>query len=120
MRDLAILACAAALLSCQSQPYAVSNPIRFAYPNIAFDGTYAPHLTVDDVRQMVAIAKSQPDILKPIHLIIADEPSHATVKTGNPQRTGHPLSSFEVRRENGRWHLIDKSLYTTRETIITS
>ncbi len=115
-----IVCTAAAIISCQTQPYPVSTPIRFAFPTIAFEGSYAPRLTVDDVRQIVVIAKSRSDILKPVDKIMIEQPNRATVKTGNPQQTGDPVSSFEVRKEQGRWHLIEKSLYTTRETIITS
>ena len=120
MQRIALIACTVAMLGCQSQPDVVSNAIRFAFPSMVFEGQYTTQLTLDDVRQIVAIGKSRSDILKPIHKIWIEQPNEAKVQGGDPQRTGDPVTSFKVRKQNGHWRLIEKSLYTTKETIVTS
>jgi hypothetical protein len=120
MKQLLASLVTATLVGCQSSPYPVSNATRFAFPSIAFHGKHAPQLTVDDVRQIVAIAKSRSDILKPIDVIEVGQPNEAEVESGNPQKSGDPLSNFKVRKENGHWKLIEKSVDTTNRTIITS
>ena len=92
--------------------------IRFAYPSIYLDGTYAKQLTVDDVRQIVALARSRSDILKPVDHIVINHPDEAEVDGGS-SRTGHLMTRFKVRKENGRW-LIIKGSVETNEVIITS
>jgi hypothetical protein len=99
--------------------YGVSNTIAFAYPTMGFAGTYCKQLTVDDVRQIVRLAKDRPDVLKPVDQIVVDHPDEAEVHTGNPQTSGDPARSFHARKRNGRWFISDKP-YCTRETIITS
>ena len=94
------------------------SAIRFAYPSVYLDGTYAKQLTVDDVRQIVALARSRSDILKPIDHIVANHPNEADVDSGS-SRTGHVMTRFKVRRENGRWMIIKGSI-ETGQVIITS
>ena len=100
-------------------PYGVSNAISFAYPTMGFAGTYRKQLTLEAVRQIVRLAESRPDVLKPVDQIVIDHPDEAEVHTGNPQKTGDPACSFHVRKRNGQWFISDKP-YCTRQTIITS
>jgi hypothetical protein len=99
--------------------YGVSNTISFAYPTMGFAGPYRKQLALDDVRQIVRLAESRPDILKPVDQIVMDRPDEAEVHTGNPQQTGDPACRFHARKRNGQWFISDKP-YCTRETIITS
>jgi hypothetical protein len=92
--------------------------IRFAYPSLYLDGTYAKQLTVDDVRQIVALARSRSDILKPVDHIEVKHPDEAEVDGGS-SRTGHLMTRFKVRKGNGRWIIIKGSVQTS-EVIITS
>ena len=111
---------AAFLLSgCAGSVYGVSNAVAFAYPTMGFARIYCKHLTADDVRQIVRLAKERPDVLKPVDQIVVNHPEDAEVHTGNPQTSGDPACTFHARKRYGRWFIIDKP-YCTRETIITS
>jgi hypothetical protein len=96
----------------------VSASIRFAYPRMGFRGSYCKELTVDDVRQIVALAKSRPDILKPIGLIDIDRPDIAKVESDPSEGSVTRVTSFEVRKKNGRWMVIEGSIQTN-QVIIT-
>jgi hypothetical protein len=123
MKSLASLItcfCAVATLNCcTSGFYHVQTAIRFRYPSVDLFGTYASQWTVDDVRQIVDLSRNRPDIKKPIDQIEVDRPEHASVKSGNPQNQGDPLTTFEVRKQNGRWIIINGSV-NTGPAIITS
>gem|GEM_PF-2491108 len=107
-----MIACVAAiLLSCQSEPYAVSNAIRFAFPSMGFAGRYTAQLTVSDVRQIVELAHHDSRIVKPVYQIVMNKPDEAEVNSG-PEVNGALNTSFNVRKENGRWILIEKSINT--------
>jgi hypothetical protein len=107
------------LSSCASGFYHVQTAMRFRYPSIDLYGKYASQWTVDDVRQIVELARSRSDIKKPIEQIEIDRPDHANVKSGNPQNQGDPLTTFEVHRQNGRWIII-KGTVSTGPAVITS
>jgi hypothetical protein len=92
--------------------------IRFAFPSMSVAGRYENQITVDDVRQIKKLAHDRSDILKPVDQIVIDRPDEAEVKCGGAQKTGDPMTSFDVRKKNGRWFIIGKP-YTTRDTIIT-
>lgn len=109
MERVALIACAAAiLLSCQSEPYAVSNAIRFAFPSLGFAGRYTAQLTVSDVRQIVELARHDARIVKPVYQIVMDKPDEAEVNSG-PEVSGALITSFKVRKENRQWIIIEKS-----------
>jgi hypothetical protein len=46
------------------------------------------------------------DIKKPIEKIEVYRADHARVKSGNPQKQGDPLTTFEVCKQNARWTII--------------
>jgi hypothetical protein len=123
MRPLAsVLACfcaAATLNCCTSGFYHVQTAIRFRYPSVDLLGTYASRWTVNDVRQIVDLSRNRPDIKQPIDQIEVDRPEHASVKSGNPQNQGDPMTTFEVRKQNGRWIIINDSV-NRGPAIITS
>jgi hypothetical protein len=115
----ALLLCVVAFSGCQSEPYPVSNAIRFAFPNIAFHGAYASQLTVDDVGQIVALSRGRADIRPGVDMIEADSPDEATVHSGHPDKTGDLATDFKVRKRNGRWFLLEKTI-STGQTVITA
>jgi len=118
MKWLTALCTAAVLTGCQSSPYDVSNAIRFGYPTMGFVGSYTRQLTVDDVRQIVELARNNPKIVKPVQQIVMSHPDEAEVNSG-PWETHSLGTTFNVRKKNGRWMIIEKSI-NTGETIITS
>ena len=79
MQRMAFIACAAAMLGCQSQPYAVSNAIRFAFPSV--------------------------------YQIVIDRPDEAEANSG-PDVQGALGTTFRVRKQNGRWILLEESINT--------
>ncbi len=99
------------MLGCQSQPYDVSNAIRFAYPSMAFAGAYTRQLTVADVRQIVELARHHSRIVKPVHQIVMDRPDEAEVNSG-PEVSFALGTTFNVRKQNRRWIVIEKSINT--------
>ena len=118
MRCVAFIACVAGMLGCQSDPYSVSNAIRFAFPSMGFAGRYTQQLTVSDVRQIVEIARHDSRIVKPVHQIIMDHPDQAEVNSG-PDVQGALGTTFRVRKQNGRWILLEKSI-NTGQTFFTA
>src|SRR5258708_21858173 len=111
--------CAAGLMSCCTVRHYQAQPtVRFAFPSLDVAGACASSLTVDDVRQIKHLADRH-DVLKPIDQIVADHPDEAEVKCGHPEKSGDPITTFEVRKKNGRW-IISKKPYTSTETIVTS
>lgn len=118
MKHVAFIACLATMLGCQSEPYAVSNSIRFAFPSMGFAGRYSGQLTVSDVRQIVELARHDSRIVKPIYQIVADRPDEAEVNSG-PDVQGALGTTFRVRKQNGRWILLEKSI-NTGQTFFTA
>jgi len=104
---------AAAFVGCASPWYPVSQEIRWAYPSMGFAGSYCKQLTVDDVRQIVRLARNRADILKPVDQIVMEKrPDEAEINSGNPRESGDPGTSFKVRKRNGRWMIIERSIDT--------
>ena len=98
---------AAAFVGCASPWYPVSQEIRWAYPSMGFAGSYCKQLTVDDVREIVRLARNRADILKPVDQIVMEKRSdEAEINSGNPG------ASFKVRKRNGRWMIIEGSIDT--------
>jgi len=108
----------AVLVGCQSSgPYPVSNGIGIAYPTISFSGAYVKDVKLDDVRQIVALAQSRRDILKPIVNITLDTSDEAEINSGDPHKTPGLMTNFRVRKTNGRWMIIEKSVRTAKVII---
>ena len=101
---------ASLLVSCAS-----SQMVTYTFPGIQVVGD----LTVDDVRQITQLAHSRPDIRKPIYEIYVMGPGRADVSGGKPQNSGDPVTGFKVRKDNGRWKIIQGSVYQTK-VVITS
>jgi len=106
------------MLGCQSDPYSVSNAIRFAFPSVGFAGRYTQQLKVSDVRQIVELARHDSRIVKPVHQIILDHQDEAEVNSG-PDVQGALGTTFRVRKQNGRWILLEKSI-NTGQTFFTA
>ena len=52
------------------------------------------------------LQRARTDIKKPIEKIEVYRGDHARVKSGNPQKQGDPLTTFEVCKQNARWMII--------------
>jgi hypothetical protein len=76
-------------------------------------------MTLDDVDQLVQLARARPDILKPLDQIEVQHPDEAFVKSGNPEQTGDQMTTFSARKKDGRWFIVPGSV-NTGEAIITS
>jgi hypothetical protein len=118
-RFLCLGAVAAMLLSCTSGGRHVQTAIRFRYPHIDLYGPYAREWTVDDVRQVVALANARRDIQYPIYQIEAQRPNEARVISGHPQKNGDLQTDFTVRKHHGRWLIIEKSIDTGPVVIVS-
>ncbi len=114
----AVCALAAAFSSCASGAHQVQTAIRFRYPSIDIYGPYAKDWTLADVQQLVGLARARSDIKKPIDQIEVYRVDHARVKSGNPQKQGDPLTTFEVRKQNGRWVIIPGTASTGSAIIV--
>ena len=78
---------------------------------MAFAGRCARQLTVSDVRQIVDLARDDRRIVKPVHQIVMDRPDEAEVNSG-PDVQGALGTTGRVRKQNGRWILLEKSIDT--------
>jgi len=76
-------------------------------------------LTKDDVEQITELARHRTDIRKPLYEICVTAPGRADVGGGTTENTGDPVTGFKVRKDNGRWKIIDGSVYQTK-IVITS
>jgi hypothetical protein len=100
-------------------PYQPKTAVTFRFPRVQFAGRYRNQLTVEDVRQIVAVAQQRAEIKKPVDQIEADIPDHANVRGGQPREIGDVFTTFEVHRQNGRWSIIKGSISTRPVAIIT-
>ncbi|MEY2488277.1 MAG: hypothetical protein QOC70_219 [Verrucomicrobiota bacterium] len=107
--------CIVMFTGCLSSRIAAS--LTFQWPQVV--GPYSASITRDDIHQIVDLAVSRSDIKKPVDQIDTERPDEAYVKGGNPQNTGDQMTSFDVRKKNGRWKIIEKSV-NTGPAIITS
>jgi hypothetical protein len=80
-----------------------------------FRGAYSQQLTVDDVRQIIALVRDRPDILKPVYSITIERPDQAEVNSGN---LADISTGFDVRKRNGRWFILLGSI--TKGRVITT
>ena len=87
--------------------------LRVHYPSIAFYGSFASQLSVEDVRQIVALAQNRKDVIKPIIWIDAKAPDKAEVVTGKEplyfvRKFTH--TQFIAYRKNGLWQIDEPSV----------
>jgi len=118
-RVLALALVLAALTCCTSGFYHVQTVIRFRYPTLDIFGAAASQMTLDDIDQLVELARDRPDILKPLDQIEVQRPNEAYIKTGRPEHTGEKGTTFFAQKKAGRWFIVPGSVHTG-EAIITS
>jgi hypothetical protein len=94
---------------------APSQMVSYTFPGITVDGD----LTVDDVRQIMELARNRADIRRPITDIEATSPGLAKITAGKAEKSFDKVTVFKVRKENGRWKIVAGSVYDT-EVVITS
>jgi hypothetical protein len=98
------------LSSCAS-----SQMVSYTFPGIDVEGD----LTVDDVRQIMTIARTRSDIRTPITDIKVTSPGLVEITAGKAEKSFDKVTVFKVRKENGRWKIVAGSVYDT-EVVITS
>jgi len=76
-------------------------------------------MTLDDIHQLVELARARPEILKQLDQIEVQRPDEAYVKSGRPDHTGEKMTTFSARKKGGRWFIVPGSV-NTGEAIITS
>jgi hypothetical protein len=118
-RIFALALVLATLTSCTSGFYHVQSVIRFRYPTLDIFGAAASQMTLDDIHQLVELARARPDILKPLDQIEVQPSDEAYIKSGRPERTGEKMTTFSARKRGGRWFIVPRSV-NTGEAIITS
>jgi hypothetical protein len=84
---------------------------------MGFRGAHCKELTVDDVRQIVSLARIRADIRKPVDEIIADRSDQVEVKTGAPESPIGLECTFKAQKINGRWMIIEGSIHRQRVII---
>ena len=118
-RTLALALSLAMLTCCTSGFYHVQTAIRFRYPTLDIFGAAAGQMTLDDINQLVELARARPDILKPLDQIEVQRPDEALIKSGRPENTGEKMTTFSARKKGGLWFVVPGSV-NTGEAIITS
>jgi hypothetical protein len=112
-----VLFSVASLLSSCLSPQ-TEMQLRFPYTQVVSD-SLAFQLTVDDVRQIVELAKQRSDIRKPVGQIHAVARDEVHVTTGRAWELGGLYSQFDARKKAGRWFIEPGSVYTGRADLIT-
>jgi len=102
-----------ALSSCLSP----SDPRSFFVLSPQQSGSY--RLPKEDVWQIVKLAMNRNDILRPIGQIIVVGPNEVQATGGIPRDSGDPMTFFIARKRQGRWKIVEESIYTG-PCIITS
>ena len=105
---LASASVAVTLGSCLS--FETEAKLRFPYVDLA--GVYPNTLSMDDIRDIIALAGSRPDIKQPVDQITSDRPGEARVSSGKARDNGDINTTFDARKEDGRWKIIEKSINT--------
>src|ERR1043166_3816890 len=108
-RVLALALVLTALTCCTSGFYHVQTAIRFRYPTLDIFGAAAGQMTLDDVEQLVQLARARPDILKPLDQIEAQRPDEAFIKSGNPEQRSEEMTTFSARKKAGHWFIVPGS-----------
>jgi hypothetical protein len=81
---------------------------------MGFRGAFCKQLTVDDVRQIVRLARSRREISEPVQEIVMNRPDEAEVICYEPHGTAELMPEFKVRKKNGRWMIIEGSIQKNR------
>jgi hypothetical protein len=89
-----------------------SDPASFNITWPVVDGPYYVHLTRDDIWQIVQLARHHPNVELPVTQIDVKRPDLVHVHSGNAQEEGQIESDFDARKKNGRWLIIEGSIYT--------
>jgi hypothetical protein len=97
---------ALALSSCLSP----TDRSSFFAPWPQQSGSY--QLPKEDVWQIVNLASKRKDILRPIEQIVVRSPNEVQVTGGSPRENGDPMTFFIARKTEGRWKIVEKSIYT--------
>lgn len=118
LRVLALASVLAGLTCCTSGFYHVQTAIRFRYPTLDIFGGAASQMTLDDIDQLVELARGRPDILKPLDQIEVQRPDEAYIKSGRPEHTGEKMTTFSARKKEQDWLIVPGSV-NTGEAIIT-
>ena len=105
---IASAAVAVTLGSCLS--FETEAKLRFPYVDLA--GVYPNTLSMDDIRDIIALARSRPDIKQPVDQITSERPGAARVISGKARDNGDINTTFDARKENGHWKIIEKSINT--------
>ncbi len=111
--------CQSASVSSSSCP--VPRALCSAYPSVGFGTvtknplpkTEARKLTIDDVRQIVALAERRPDIRRPVSGIYFTRSDRAEVSAMPQPNPDNQVTGFDVRKDNGVWKVIPGSVYQT-------
>jgi len=98
------------LSSCTS-----SQIVSYTFPGITVEGA----VTVDDVREIKELARNRPDIRKPITDIKVTSSGGAEITAGKAEKSFDKVTVFKVRKEKGRWKIVEGSVYDT-EVLVTS
>ena len=93
---------AATLGSCLS----LETEAKLRFPYIDIGGIYPNTLSIDDIRDIIALARSRPDIKQPVDQITSERTREAHVSSGKARENGDINTTFDVRKENGRWKII--------------
>jgi hypothetical protein len=118
-RVLAVALAVSALTCCTSGFYHFQTAIRFRYPTLDIFGAAASQMTLNDIDQLVELARAHSDILKPLDQIEDQRPDEAFVKSGRPEQTGDKMTTFSARKKGGHWFIVPSSV-NTGDAIITS
>jgi hypothetical protein len=112
MKPLGLFVAVIMLAACTSGPYRVQTSIAFRYPGLDVFGAAASQMTLDDIHQLVELARARPDILKPLDQIEVQRTGEAYIKSGRPEHTGEKMTTFSARKKTGRWLIVPGSVNT--------
>jgi hypothetical protein len=64
-----LILCIGAIFASGVNPYQPKTPVTFRFLRVQFAGRYRNRLTVEDVRQIIAVAQQRAEIKKPVDQI---------------------------------------------------
>ena len=83
----------------------------FTAPHPEVTGVYASYLSWRDILQIAALARTYPEIRKPIYSIQVIGRNFAEVESGQtPKKVGDKYTTFQVRRADGQWYMLKDSI----------
>jgi hypothetical protein len=91
--------------------------LSLMHPGLTIEGAYEKTLTSQDIDEIVAVS-AQRDIRQPLDVIRSVAPSVAEVESGGPEKTGDPTTSFKVKKMNGHWSVVPKSIIQGTSLVI--